>query len=536
VASFPAAQYVRMSTEHQRFSIENQKIAIDDYARDHGYEVIETYEDPGRSGLTFKGRPGLQRLIADVRSGNFSYRTILVLDVSRWGRFQDTDQAAYYEYMCREAGVAVLYCAEPWGADAGPIASIMKHMKRVMAAEYSRELSTKVSRAQRYQAKLGYKQGGATPLGFRRQVVDEHGHPRFFLGTGEYKGHRGDRVVLVRGPRSEVSLAIKIFELFANDEMRLGQVADWLNKRRKRHPNSDRWTSDSVRRLLTNELYVGRYVFGRSYNNLGRKIPAPKSALVSAMMLAPLISTELFERTQSRLMATTRRYFSDDELVAGMIRLRQEHGRLSLGLVEACPYLPKPVTLRKRFGSLAQAYQKAGYELPSRWKKNSEGVRYSDDELLDHLRSIHAREGYVSGDLIDADGRCPSARYYIRRFGGLGKAFLRAGFAPISSSFRQDLVDRQRRAAAGQLRTRNPNRNRNPDGSLVTDAQLLDSLQRIWNEHGHISVALIKADSLTPTAGYFVRRFGSIMNAYARIGYASTTRQLVSEAWGRRKA
>ena len=119
-----------------------------------------------------------KQLLSDVISGEINFRAILVLDVSRWGRFQDTDQAAHYEYLCREAGVQLHYCAESFENDGGAISSIVKHMKRVMAAEYSRDLSARISRAQRQQAKLGFKMGGMAPYGTRRQVVDENGKRR----------------------------------------------------------------------------------------------------------------------------------------------------------------------------------------------------------------------------------------------------------------------------------------------------------------------------------------------------------------------
>ena len=169
----PAAQYIRMSTEHQRYSPDGQRAAIATFADSRGFEIIETYVDAGRSGLTLAGRPALKQLFADVLSGDANFRAILVLDVSRWGRFQDTDQSAHYEYMCRAAGVQVHYCMEPFDNDGDALSAMMKQMKRVMAAEYSRELSVKIARAQRQQAGLGFKQGGDPPLGMRRQVVDE---------------------------------------------------------------------------------------------------------------------------------------------------------------------------------------------------------------------------------------------------------------------------------------------------------------------------------------------------------------------------
>ena len=97
----PAAQYVRMSTEHQQYSLENQSTAIQRYANSQGFEVVRTYSDAAKSGLVLRHRLGLRQLLQDVVSGTPGYQAILVYDVSRWGRFQDTDEAAHYEFLRR---------------------------------------------------------------------------------------------------------------------------------------------------------------------------------------------------------------------------------------------------------------------------------------------------------------------------------------------------------------------------------------------------------------------------------------------------
>src|SRR4051794_19099443 len=107
-----AAQYLRMSRDLQRYSLRNQADAVAQYAELNGYEITRSYFDPGKSGLDLKGRLGLQALLAAVLQPDRDFDAILVLDVSRWGRFQDLDQAAHYEFLCREAGVSVVYCAE----------------------------------------------------------------------------------------------------------------------------------------------------------------------------------------------------------------------------------------------------------------------------------------------------------------------------------------------------------------------------------------------------------------------------------------
>ena len=90
-----AAQYVRMSREMQRYSIQNQRAAIAAYAEQRKLTIVRTYVDEGRSGLTIRRRPGLTELIEDVQSGHADFGHILVYDVSRWGRFQDADDHSF---------------------------------------------------------------------------------------------------------------------------------------------------------------------------------------------------------------------------------------------------------------------------------------------------------------------------------------------------------------------------------------------------------------------------------------------------------
>ncbi|WP_368866416.1 recombinase family protein, partial [Salmonella enterica] len=89
---FRAAQYVRMSTEHQQYSTENQADKIREYAARRNIEIVRTYADEGKSGLRIDGRQALQQLIGDVQAGKADFQIILVYDVSRWGRFQDADE------------------------------------------------------------------------------------------------------------------------------------------------------------------------------------------------------------------------------------------------------------------------------------------------------------------------------------------------------------------------------------------------------------------------------------------------------------
>src|SRR4051794_24272831 len=186
-AQEPAVQYVRMSTDHQQYSTENQATVIAQYAKRRGMEIVRTYADEAKSGLSIEGRPALKQLIKDVQAGMSDFRFILVYDVSRWGRFQDADESAYYEYICRRAGVEVRYCAEQFENDGSIASTIVKTVKRAMAGEYSRELSAKVFAGQSRLIELGFRQGGSAGYGLRRRLLDESGQPKAILKRGERK-------------------------------------------------------------------------------------------------------------------------------------------------------------------------------------------------------------------------------------------------------------------------------------------------------------------------------------------------------------
>jgi DNA invertase Pin-like site-specific DNA recombinase len=187
----PVAQYVRMSSERQDCSLEFQRDAIAAYALAHGYEVIRTYEDAGLSGLTIEKREGLRSLLADVVAGTAPFRIVLVYDVSRWGRFQNPDQSAHYEFLCAEAGVSVEYCAEAFANDGSPTSMLLKHIKRAMAAEYSRELSQKARQAKLGLRREGYWMGSRPGYGLRREIVTRSGKVLARRELGEWGRYPG---------------------------------------------------------------------------------------------------------------------------------------------------------------------------------------------------------------------------------------------------------------------------------------------------------------------------------------------------------
>ena len=255
-----AAEYVRMSTEHQQYSTENQADRIRDYAQHHNIEIVRTYADEGKSGLNIDGREGLQKLIADVRSRNTDFELILVYDVSRWGRFQDADESAHYEYTCKQAGIKVIYVAEQFENDGSPVSTIVKGVKRAMAGEYSRELSAKVFAGQCRLIELGFRQGGMAGFGLRRVLLDQSGQVKAELKRGEHKSLQTDRVVLRPGPEEEVRIVRQMYSWFVEQGVVESEIAARLNAMGVLTDLGRQWTRGPVHEVLTNEKYIGNNV------------------------------------------------------------------------------------------------------------------------------------------------------------------------------------------------------------------------------------------------------------------------------------
>ncbi|TKT72928.1 recombinase family protein [Afipia massiliensis] len=357
-----AAQYVRMSTDMQTFSIENQSEAISLYAATRGLTIVCSYEDSGKSGLNIEGRPGLRKLIADVTSGHAEFKTILVYDVSRWGRFQDSDESAYYEFLCRESGVQVEYCAEQFSNDGSLSATVLKNIKRAMAGEFSRELSTKVFTGQSKIVTRGFYIGPDPGFGLRRCLVDPTGKKKTVLAFGEMKNIRSDRTILVPGPPAETNVIHRVYGLFIDKKLSISEIARKLNDEGIPNAYGRPWVTHSIRQLLSNEKYIGNSVFNRASKKFGKNWRRnPPSEWVRGLgVFEPVISIERFEQARLRLKENST-YRTDGDVLNSLTALWCCKGRLDIDLVLSSEKMPSPQSIKVRFGSLTQAYRLIGY-------------------------------------------------------------------------------------------------------------------------------------------------------------------------------
>jgi len=357
-----AAQYVRMSTDYQRYSIQNQAASIAAFAQQNNLTIVRTYIDEGRSGLRIKGRTGLIELIDDVRSGHSDYDHILVYDVSRWGRFQDVDESAHYEFICKQNGIKVAYCAEQFDNDGSLLSSIVKNIKRVMAAEFSRELSIKVHTGHCRIASLGFRVGGPVAFGFRRELIDESKQSKGWLRRGERKSLQTDRVLLRLGSPVEATIVRWIFHKFVVERKSDAEIARQLNLAHIQNHGARPWTDRKVHNILQNENYVGNSVYNRTSRFLGQKrVKNPPNCWVRReKIIEPIVDQNLFARAQ-QIMAERYQVMSEDEMLRGLRMVLKRKGKLSFGIINKALAIPSAACYVKHFGSLRKVYALAGY-------------------------------------------------------------------------------------------------------------------------------------------------------------------------------
>lgn len=355
----PAAQYIRMSTEGQDLSPAVQRQAMSDYAQRHGMCIVATYEDPGRSGLTLRARQSMRRLIRDVADVSCPFELILVYDVSRWGRFFDTDASAYYEYHCRLHGVQVVYVNETFSPEPTPMSALLKNLKRAMAAEYSRELAVKCRAGQSRAIALGYQMGSMPALGFRRVAVSAEGVAKRMLESGERKPSPTDRVRWVAGPAEEIELVRTIFRLYATTKLSMQKIAQILNDEGKRTSKGKRFTEASLGVLFSSEAFIGNFVWGRKDERTGLRRPAGDPAITRGpASMAPIIDAQTWELVRRKRGDPSKCRASNEEMLRSLRQAFRMEANLRVTHLKALG-CPSGSTYRNHFGSFMAAAELA---------------------------------------------------------------------------------------------------------------------------------------------------------------------------------
>jgi DNA invertase Pin-like site-specific DNA recombinase len=355
------AMYIRMSTEMQVESPENQERAIRAYAVEYGIEIVKTYADLGVSGINTEKREQFQSLIDDVEQGRHTYNIVLYLDESRWGRFVDSREADYHRMRLERKNVICQSCEKPLTLTSNIADRIMTLLRDESASDYCRQLSQKVWAGQCNLVAKGYRQGGVAGFGLRRILLDESGHPKQELTIGQRKSLLTERVILMPGPEEERQIVLWIYDQFIAGISET-EIADHLNAQGVKNHFSRPWSRGTVCEVLTNEKYVGNNLFNRTSGKMkSRAKPNPESEWVrKERAFEPIVDMERFCAVQSMYRERNKKT-TNEELLKGLRDLYTRQGRLSALIIDEADFLPPSSLFSSRFGGLLRAYRLIGY-------------------------------------------------------------------------------------------------------------------------------------------------------------------------------
>ncbi len=304
-----AIAYYRHSAEDkQENSVPIQREHARKFATEHGIEIIHEEADEGKTGL-LADRPGFTNLFQEwiLNAASPSFQYVLVHDVSRWGRFQDQDEAAYYEFRCKQQGKKVIYISRGFPKEEEQlITHLQTSIERYMAAEYSRQLSHKVFHGCVKVSEQGYSAGGMPCYGMGRLLLDAQKKPIRILQKGEHKQIANERVTFVPLNDHTTKAVYDIFAMFVQENLSLSEIERILNERGVLPACGGLWNRDKLVRILMNETYTGARIYNKTWNRLKQgKRDNPRSEwVVCRDAFPPIVDRAIFDKAQEKLWFT----------------------------------------------------------------------------------------------------------------------------------------------------------------------------------------------------------------------------------------
>jgi DNA invertase Pin-like site-specific DNA recombinase len=384
--SMRVALYLRRSTTErlQADSLKVQEQILRRYAKEHGMTVVDVFRDSA-SGTSVKHRLDFMRMAERITKGA-NFEAVLVRDVSRFGRFMDPDESAYWSFLFETHHVNTIYCEEVFGGDTTPFAGLTKAIRRVMAAEYSRDRSRMIRYSHARVTRLGFLRGGPAPYGMRRVMVTNAGTFVQDLQPGDWKALATNRVKLALGEPKKVEVVRRIFELFSSGAG-ASAIAAALNADGIPSAKGKKWHSTMIGNMLRNPAYAGRAVLRRKPSAKRRSQFSPLAEPIEVPGSYPeIIDEQTWQQVQERLR-DNRDGYSDESLVTNLRRAFERTGWLDQRMVRDSPELCSGQTYQQRFHGGATSALLRAYEKEIR-------------TIRDDLRSALA----VSFDVADAEG------------------------------------------------------------------------------------------------------------------------------------
>lgn len=287
--------YCRLSNDDERdgesVSIENQKLLLQSYVRQMGWNEIDVYIDDGYTGTNFN-RPGVQRLIEDAKAKRINL--ILVKDLSRFGR-NYIEIGQYTDYLFPSIGCRFVALNNGVDTESNNGSTDVMCFLNLFNEFYSRDTSKKVKAVKRACAENGKFMGTYPAYGYKRDNEDKH-----HLVIDE------DTAPIVRRIFSMRATGMGFTGIAAqlNEEGIPSPGMLYYQRRGKADPRrvNHKWVGETVKHLIRNEVYIGNMVQGKtgtvSYKNK-KLISKPEDEWIRVEGThEPIISQEIWDTVQ----------------------------------------------------------------------------------------------------------------------------------------------------------------------------------------------------------------------------------------------
>ena len=303
--------YARVSRDSEYSdsdSIDNQLSLVRRYCINNNFDIVETYIDDGYSGTNFY-RPGFGKMLNDAREGIIN--CIMVKDLSRFGRNMGWVQVYLSDLFPK---LKVRFISINDNIDSNDCEEYYDELNvkliAMMYEHYAIEGSKKVKQIKHMQQLSGQYIGVSAPYGYLKDPMDNH-------------------KLIIDKYASEVIK--KIFKMTLELKSK-NEIVDELNKEGIYPPSkykaevikvtsestkvSSKWTTEMIRQILNNEVYIGNMVQGKvtkPRRKSNKRVKTKKEDwIIVENIHEPIISKDDFESVQRILNYSSVMLNSDD--------------------------------------------------------------------------------------------------------------------------------------------------------------------------------------------------------------------------------
>lgn len=297
-------------------SIKTQKAMLTQYAKEHGFFVVEVYVDDGWSGLNFD-RPDFNRMLDDIEAGKID--VVITKDLSRLGR--DHLKVGHFTEIYFPMK-NVRYIAVNDMVDTSNKNNDIAALKNVMNEFYSRDNSRKIRSSIRARAKAGLYRTSFNPIGYRKSL-DNHNK----LVVDEETAWIVKRIfeLAVEGYGAH-----KIATLFRKEQVPCPSW--WLHsrgekdysKRFEKPENRYVWSHTVIQNIIKNPLYLGHTIMCKTETVF--KVGVTKKTAEADRVRVdnthePLVTQEIFDLANQKIISRKREDTSGNvSIFAGLIK------------------------------------------------------------------------------------------------------------------------------------------------------------------------------------------------------------------------